>query len=107
MMNRMHTQEEVPPTSSFGSLDPLKYHRDGSPPVLQPKLSNEKKHAGSIRPYRPKKTGSNTPSPLWKRDDDSRSRIDSRSLSKADCNSKKQFNSCRPSKKRSSDKDEL
>jgi hypothetical protein len=68
-MNKLYTQEEVPQTSSFSSLDVSKPPRDISPQTNNPihKTSHDKKHANSIKPYRPKKIMNNTPSPLGHR----------------------------------------
>jgi hypothetical protein len=65
-MNKLYAQEEVPQTSSFSSLDISKPPRDVNLQTnnLTHKTSHERKHAGSIKPYRPRKTMNNTPSPL-------------------------------------------
>jgi hypothetical protein len=56
-MNKLYTQEEAQQTSNFSSLDVTKPQRHVSPPTNNPihKLSYDKKHAGSIKPYRTKK----------------------------------------------------
>lgn len=101
-MNPLKQSEDISQNVCLTN-DSTKQLRDLSPQANPhiPRPYNGK-HANSIRPYRPKKH--NTPSPLSHKDrsNDSKSRLDSKSLSRCDQNSRKQFDSCRPSKKKSS-----
>lgn len=104
-MSLTRSPEQMPPNASFNSFIAItKQSRDASPQAnLYIPRPSDNKHAGSIRPYKPKKLTSNTPSPLGHKDqsEGSKSRLDSKSISKGEVNSKK-LDTCRLAKKKSS-----
>lgn len=68
-MNPPKHSEEMPFPPGTMNLDTSKQARDYSPQTnLHIPRPHDGKHAGAIRPYRPKKGASNTPSPLGRKD---------------------------------------